>query len=130
MDSTCSAAFGTTRNDGGRLSGVTVSTMSGEFANSFLNSAYAASFDTNRTRLTSGIARSWCSMALICSDVTSGFMKIESSTPPFHCTVAFWTPWRSRRAPPTSPSDTATVRIAAEVISRLRLRLIAVSRAT
>src|SRR3954470_12696382 len=57
-------------------------------------------------------------------------MKIDSSTPPRQRAVCLLTAWRSRRAPPKKASDSATVRMAASVISRLRRRLVAVSLTT
>ncbi len=60
----------------------------------------------------------------------SAFMKIDSSTLPFHCTVARSTPRFTSRAPPTRVSDTATVSRAAEAMETLRFRLETVSRKT
>src|SRR5215213_7787511 len=60
----------------------------------------------------------------------SAFMKIDSSTLPFHCTVARSTPRFTSRAPPTSVNETATVRRAADAIETFRLRLDTVSRKT
>ena len=53
-----------------------------------------------------------------------------ASTPCCHWVVAWATPWRRRSDAPTSDNDTATVSTAAMVISRLRHRFDAVSRAT
>src|SRR3954454_18995063 len=60
----------------------------------------------------------------------SGFMKMESSTLPFHCTVARSTPRFTSRAPPTRVRETATVSRAADAIETLRFRLDTVSRKT
>ena len=60
----------------------------------------------------------------------SGFMKMESSTLSFHCTVARSTPRFTSRAPPTRVSETATVSRAAEAMEMFRRRLETVSRAT
>jgi hypothetical protein len=76
------------------------------------------------------MAPSCFSTAWFCVGSTSGFMKMLSSTPPRHCSVAFVTPCLSSNAKPTRVSDTTAVRMAATVISRLRRRLSAVSRVT
>ena len=59
-----------------------------------------------------------------------GLSHTMTSTPCAHWVVAWATPWRSRSDAPTSDNDTPTVSTAAMVMSRLRHRFDAVSRAT
>src|SRR4051812_14176996 len=49
------------------------------------------------------------------------------STPPRNCMVALLTPCRNRRPAPTNTRETATVKMAADVMRRLRQRLVALS---
>ena len=53
-----------------------------------------------------------------------------NSMPPLKRSLALSTPWLSITAEPKSVSDTTTVRIDASVSVTLRVRLVAVSRAT
>ena len=53
-----------------------------------------------------------------------------NSMPPLKRSLALLTPWFSITAEPNSVSDTTTVRIDASVSVTLRVRLVAVSRAT
>ena len=57
-------------------------------------------------------------------------MKTMNSMPPLKRSLALLTPWFSITAEPKSVSDTTTVRIDASVRVTLRVRLVAVSRAT
>src|ERR1700692_2481839 len=59
-----------------------------------------------------------------------GFTHTMVDTPFCHCPVAFDAPCFRSRDDPTRARDTATVRMAATVISRLRQRLVAASRET
>ncbi len=120
---------GTTRNDGGSTSGDTDSIISGVFWKISLNSSNASCWFTKVTDSTAGLCSSASPMASRCSAVESACRKTMNSMPPSHRAVAFSTPWRMRRAPPTSASDTATVATDASVRLMLRRRLFAVSRA-
>ena len=71
-----------------------------------------------------------CWMVVRWADPIPGSRKTSTFTPCCHLVVALETAWRSNSDAPTSDSDTATVRMAAMVIRRLRHRLEAVSRAT
>ena len=73
---------------------------------------------------------SWVPTASICWLVALGSIQTVTLVPRSRVPVALAAPWRSSRAAPTSDSDTATVRTAAIVISRLRHRFDAVSRTT
>ena len=53
-----------------------------------------------------------------------------NSMPPLKRSLALFTPWFSITAEPKRVSDTTTVRIDASVRVTLRVRLVAVSRAT
>ena len=59
-----------------------------------------------------------------------GLTKTRVLTPFCHCTVALAAPCLSRSDEPTRARDTATVRMAATVIRRLRHRLVTASRET
>ena len=60
----------------------------------------------------------------------AGSSQMMASTPWAHCVVAWATPWRRSSEAPTSDNETPTVSTAAMVMSRLRHRFDAVSRAT
>ena len=60
----------------------------------------------------------------------AGFTQTMAWTPFCHCSVALDAPCLRSRAEPTRARETATVRMAATVISRLRHRLVAASRET
>ena len=64
--------------------------------------------------------RARTSTSAICCSLASTFMKISSSTPFFHCSVPWSTTSRAARCRRTANSDTATVMMPANVISRLR----------
>ena len=68
--------------------------------------------------------------ALISWALAWGSIHTVTWVPRSHSPDAFAAPWRSNSAAPTRVSDTATVRMAATVISRLRHRFEPVSRAT
>ena len=69
-------------------------------------------------------------MALVCAGPAFGFTQTMVWTPFCHSSVALEAPCLSSSAEPTRASDTATVRMAAAVIRRLRHRLVAASFAT
>ena len=62
--------------------------------------------------------------------LAAGSIHTVTCVPRSHWPDAFAAPCRSSRAAPTKVSETATVRMAAIVIKRLRHRFDAVSRAT
>ncbi len=122
-----------------------LASSSGSPAKIRLASLKASSLEKNRKRRTSGDCSSsvrtaaiWPSLA---SDRQAGLgesgsavdleqRKISSSTPFFHRAVPWSTIRDSSRTPPKRNSETATVRIPARVISRLRRSETAVSRVT
>ena len=69
-------------------------------------------------------------MAAVSLADTLGCRKMAISTPPFHWMEALLMACRMMSTPPSADSATAMVTIADSVISRLRRRLIPVSRAT
>ena len=68
--------------------------------------------------------------AAISWELASGSIQTVTWVPRSRVPVALAEPWRSSSAAPTSDSETATVRTAAMVMSRLRHRFDAVSRTT
>ena len=80
--------------------------------------------------LTPGVLASSWPMAAVSLAETDGWRKMAISTPPRHSIDALLMAWRMISTPPRAESETATVMIAEKVMTRLRRRLPAVSRAT
>jgi len=82
---------GTTRKLGGRMSGVTDSTICGVFWNRSLNSSKVRSWSKYSKRSIWVESSSWRSTASVWASVASGCMKTMNSMPPCHCWVALST---------------------------------------
>jgi len=74
-----------------------------------------------------GDCASWVLMASVWAGPAPGFTQTMVWTPFCHNSVAFDAPCFSRSAEPTRASETATVKMAAAVIRRLRHRFVAAS---
>ena len=124
-----SAFLGTTRKDAGSASAVMFFTRSGSLRKMLLNSRSAASLSRYRYDRIWGSLSSSCRTPSICGFVALTLMKISARTPP----LISWVPWPTHfdsiRIPPNNASETATVRMPAMVMSRLRRSETSVSRA-
>ena len=91
---------------------VGASTRSGWSRKIRLKSSYACSLVMNWTRLTcSSLVELARARSSICARSASAFMKISNSTPFFHLLGAVVDPRWNSRIPPSSSSDTVTVRM-------------------